>query len=101
MRIGSGVIDTARGRVATTGAKKTGPAGTIPKDRTLAALDDYEDYQRQAFEAQWFHEPADWLHTQLATVRTETAPPGSLRERRIRAEIWAIERILNGRRNPN
>jgi hypothetical protein len=85
------------GVAGATGAKKTGPAGTIPEDPNLKWLNDYESYQRQAFEAQWWDEPIPWLHDQLAVVRSEMFQPGTTKERRIRAEIWAIERILKRR----
>lgn len=82
------------------GKKKTGPAGTIPADAELAALDDYEAWQRTAFEAGYFDEPEAWLLGRLRDLSDEQATPTrmvALRERRILAERWAIERILKRR----
>lgn len=103
MKIGNGTDvawnNTGKGIAANGKNKRTGAAGLVPTDKEVEALRDYEAYQRQAFEAGYHGESAEWLDDRLRALAEEAGRPklSPLRQARIRAETWAVTRVLRAR----
>lgn len=111
MRIGNGQdIKWNNTGESIAGRKQTAREGggqSVPGDTALAALDAYEAHQRLAFETVYWNEPEEVLSAivrdrldDLAN-RPEFPPPDApsalMRGRRIAAEVWAINRVLQRR----
>ncbi len=101
MRIGSATILTGEDhRKALEGEKRAKKQGTslAVTEKEEKQLDAYEKYQRLAFESEWLNRMSRGENQYAAADRLEflrlEEPTNATRHRRIRAEMWAIERVL-------
>ena len=76
--------------------KRTGPKSDLGADTEQDSLDAYEQYQRRAFESiSWDATEGD---LRLALQHLEPFPAeDGVRLRRLRAQQWALERMLQRR----
>lgn len=103
MRIGTTTITEGRSaphaQETRKSGRKAGAATTIPEDKETAALNAYEEHQRAGFETHYWDWDEVGLRAELSVIGglAKEAAMTPTRERRLRAQAWAIERILKRR----